>query len=66
MNKKITDYNIIKSREISHLIRLVKAEMEDGWSPLGGVSEDTTGANYGQVHHHSCAQAMVKYEEDNQ
>jgi len=33
----IEDYNVLESRGEAHLIDQVKAWMENGWQPIGGV-----------------------------
>lgn len=61
MNKRITDYLLVKANDDKELVELVKENIDPwGWTPLGGVAVMTFGAGKGSMYY----QAMVKYERE--
>ena len=62
LTPKITDYQILKYSQSSHLENEIAEAIKEGWQPLGGVSvclyASTSDYKSDKVYH----QAIVKYE----
>lgn len=34
----VTDYDVISTQSLGELVKMVRAAIREGWTPLGGVS----------------------------
>lgn len=58
--RKIVEYSIISAKDPQEVEEAVRAALEGGWQPFGGISRADEGTPYYDTYF---AQAMVKYEE---